>query len=109
MSGENALRGANPARGETVVTIAGRPRLLRPTFDALVRAEEDLGPLLALVERAGAGQLRLAEIAGLFWYCLADRGGLTRDKVGQAVLEQGLAETAGPLRALLTEVLKGSG
>ena len=51
----------------------------------------------------------LAEIAGLFWYCLADRSGLTREQVGQAVLEQGLAQTAGPLRALLTEVLKGSG
>ena len=65
MSGETAPCGANPARGETVVTIAGQPRLLRPSFDALVRAEEELGPLLALVERAGEGQLRLAEIAGL--------------------------------------------
>ena len=108
MSGETVPRGANPARGETVVTIAGQPRLLRPSFDALVRAEEELGPLLALVERAGEGQLRLAEIAGLFWYCLADPAGLTREQVGQAVLEQGLAQTAGPLRALLTEVLKGS-
>ena len=62
--------------------IDGEARLLRPSFDALVRAEEELGPLFALVERAGEGQLRLTEIAGLFWHCLADRAELTREAVG---------------------------
>lgn len=99
---------ANSLRGEASITIAGRPRLLRPSFDALVRAEEELGPLFALVERAGEGQLRLSEIAALFWHCLAERGELTREQVGSAVLETGLAEAARPLRALLGEILKGS-
>jgi hypothetical protein len=98
---------SNPARGEATLTIAGRPYLLRPTFNALVCAEEELGPLFALVERAGEGQLRLAEIATLFWHCLAERGGLTREDVGEAVLAQGLAAAAKPLRVLLGEILKG--
>ena len=100
---------ANPLRGEASIIIQGRPHLLRPTFDALARAEEELGPLFALVERAGSGQLRLSEIATLFWHCLVPPAGPTREQVGEAVLEAGLAEAAKPLRALLGEILKGSG
>ncbi len=99
----------NPHRGETAITIGGAPRMLRPTFAALVAAEEELGPLLALVERAGAGQLRLTEIVGLFWHCLASKDGLTRDQVGEAVTRQGLAATAAPLRSVLTQILQGTG
>lgn len=98
---------SNPVRGEATLVIAGRPYLLRPTFNALVCAEEELGSLFALVERAGEGALRLAEIATLFWHCLAQRGELTREDVGEAVLAQGLAAAAKPLRVLLGEILKG--
>lgn len=87
--------------------VEGESRRLRPSFDALVSAEEELGPLFALVERAGEGQLKLAEIAGLFWHCLADRTGITREAVGDAVLAMGLAEAAKPLRVLLGEILRG--
>ena len=69
---------ANPLRGEAAIRITGELRTLRPSFTALVAAEEELGPLFALVERAGNGELRLAEIAALFWHCLESRGGLTR-------------------------------
>lgn len=100
---------ANPHRGEASLLIGGAPHLLRPSFSALVAAEEDLGSLLALVERASAGELRLSEIAGLFWHCLVDRRDLTREQVGEAVLRQGLAESARPLRALLHQVLQGAG
>lgn len=105
----SAIAQANPLRGEAVLVVAGEPRLLRPTFAALVAAEEELGPLFALVERAGAGQLGLAEMAALFWHCLADRTGLTREAVGEAVVEQGLADCATPLRALLGAILQGRG
>lgn len=98
---------ANALRGEAVLTVAGNPRLLRPTFSALVAAEEELGPLFALVERAGAGQLRLAEVTALFWHCLAEREGVTREQVGEAVLEAGLAACAQPLRVLLRQILQG--
>jgi len=97
----------NPARGEASLPIAGRPFLLRPSFAVLVAAEDDLGSLFALVERAADGRLRLSELATLFWHCLADRGELTRDQVGEAVMDQGLAGCAAPLRALLGQILRG--
>lgn len=105
----SAAQTPNLHRGEAGISIRGEARVLRPTFTALVAAEEDLGPLFALVERAGAGQLRLGELAALFWHCLADRGALTREEVGDAVLAAGLAACAAPLRTLLSQILKGSG
>lgn len=98
---------ANPLRGEAELVIAGQPHLLRPTFSALVAAEEELGPLFALVDRAGSGQLRLGEMAALFWHCLDSRDGLTREQVGEAVAALGLATCARPLRALLGQILQG--
>ncbi len=100
-------RPANPFRGEASLPLAGSPRLLRPSFAALVAAEEELGPLFALVERAGAGQLRLGELAALFWHCLDNRDGLTRDAVGEAVMAMGLAAASQPLRVLLGQILQG--
>jgi hypothetical protein len=98
---------ANPHRGETSLCIQGRLRTLRPTFAALVAAEEELGPLFALVDRAASGELRLAEMVALFWHCLADRDGILRDDVGAAVVELGLARCAKPLRRLLGQILQG--
>ena len=100
---------ANPFRGEATLVVDGSPRLLRPSFAALVAAEEELGPLFALVERAGAGQLRLGEMAALFWHCLASQDGLSRDALGEAVLTSGLAEASKPLRILLGQILQGEG
>lgn len=98
---------ANALRGEATLVVAGTERLLRPTFTALVATEDELGPLFALVERAGSGQLRLTEIAALFWHCLTDPA-ISREAVGEAVIEQGLAAVAMPLRTLLGQILKGS-
>jgi hypothetical protein len=98
---------ANPLRGEASIPIDGVSHLLRPSFAALVAAEDELGPLFALVERAGQGDLRLAEMAGLFWHCLPESGALTREQVGEAVLALGLAEASKPLRILLGEILRG--
>src|SRR3546814_13803597 len=58
---------ANPARGEAMPRVAGEQYLLRPSFTALVAAAEAVGSLFALVERAAAGELRLAELVALFW------------------------------------------
>lgn len=100
---------ANSLRGEATIEIAGEQRLLRPTFEALVLAEEELGPLFALVERAGEGRLKLTELAALFWFCLAERERVSRQQVGQAVTSIGLAGCAKPLRSLLGQVLQGQG
>lgn len=98
---------ANQLRGEAAILVDGRARLLRPTFTALVAAEDELGPLFALVERAGSGELRLSEMATLFWHCLAESDGPTREQIGEAVLAVGLAEAARPLRVLLGQILQG--
>lgn len=101
-------RPANPARGEATLQVGGAALVLRPTFAALVAAEEELGPLLALVERAGEGRLMLAEIAGLFWHCVAELpAGCTRERIGEAVAEMGLAKAMPVLRLVLRQILQG--
>ena len=99
---------ANNVRGEAAFDIAGKTRILRPSFTALVAAEEELGSLFALVERAGEGRLQLTEMAALFWHCLADQGGFSREDIGEAVMQAGLAGSAKPLRTLLGQILQGS-
>lgn len=99
---------ANPYRGEAALLINGAEHILRPSFSALVAAEEELGPLLALVERASAGELRLSEIVALFWHCLRDRAGLDRSEFADGVSRLGLAVCAPILRCLLVQVLKGA-
>ena len=96
---------ANAARGEASIVIGGAAILLRPTFAALCAAEEELGPLFALVERAAEGRLGIGEIAALFWHC-AD-GAATREAMGAAIAEAGLAQVAPVLRVLLTQILQG--
>lgn len=97
----------NPHRGEAELTIDGRPFVLRPSFTALVAAEEELGPLFALVERAGEGRLKLGEMAVLFWHCLDPQLRPSREAVGEAIAALGLAACAKPLRALLAAILQG--
>ena len=101
---------ANAARGEAELVVGGARLRLRPSFEALVAAEEELGPLFALVERAAAGRLRLGEMVGLFWHCVAvPPPGLTRERLGEAVSEQGLAKVTPVLKLLLTQILQGRG
>ena len=97
----------NSLRGEAAIHVAGRELILRPTFDALCRAEEELGSLFALVERAGEGNLRIAEIAALFWHCLAQPGAAPREDIGEAVLEMGLVKASAPLKQLFAQILRG--
>lgn len=100
---------ANPARGEAALIVGGEALRLRPSFEALVAAEEELGPLFALVERAAAGGLRVAEIAGLFWHCVDDPPpGLTRERIGAAIVERGLAGVTPMLKILLGQILQGA-
>ena len=102
------MSGANPARGEASFQVGGEPILLRPSFAALVAAEAELGPLFALVERAAEGRLGIGEMASLFFHCAAERpDGVTRERIGQAIAEGGLAKATPVLRTLLTQILQG--
>ena len=99
---------ANKARGEAMLRINNAAYLLRPSFAALVAAEEELGPLFALVERAADGQLRLSEMVALFWHCLAERpSDLMRETFADAVARSGLALATPVLRILLGQILAG--
>ena len=99
---------ANPVRGEAELRVGGERLVLRPSFEALVAAEGELGPLFAVVERAAEGRMGLSEMAGLFWHCLHERPeGLSRERVGAALAEMGLVRAAPLLKGLLREILHG--
>lgn len=99
----------NPIRGEAQIRVAGAPLVLRPTFAALVAAEEELGPLFALVERAADGMLKLSEIVALFDHLSAAGRpeAVDRGRIGEAVTAMGLAGVSPQLRVVLGEILKG--
>lgn len=98
---------ANPERGEAALEVGGETLALRPSFAALVAAEEELGPLFDLVERAADGKLSLGDLVALFWHCLVDRERLSREALGEAVLAIGLARVTPVLKAILQQILAG--
>lgn len=99
---------ANPARGEALLALAGQEVVLRPSFSALVAAEQEIGPLFDLVERAASGRLGLAELVALLWHCrTADSCALTRDGFADAVAEAGLVALTPVLKILLRQILQG--
>lgn len=103
------MSAANPHRGEASLQVGGETLVLRPTFSALVAAEQELGPLFALVERASEGKLSLQEIAALFDHLSAGRpSAITRERIGDAVVEIGLAGISPTLRLLLGQILQGA-
>jgi len=102
------VSGANPHRGEASLVVAGEALVLRPSFNALVAAEQELGPLFALVERAAEGGLKLGEMVALFDHLSAGRpGAITRERIGEAVVAQGLARVTPALRVVLGQILSG--
>lgn len=102
------MSAANVLRGEAELRVGEGVFVLRSSFAALVAAEDELGPLFALVERAADGRLGLGELASLFWHCVRDRPeALTREAVGEAVVAQGLAAVTPALRVLLGQILAG--
>lgn len=100
---------ANSQRGEANVLINGQLFLLRPEFESLVLAEEELGSLFAMVERASDGSLTIAEMAALIWHCMPAELRPDRKTVGEELLKIGLVEAAKPIRVIFSQVLKGAG
>jgi len=100
-------RSANSLRGEAELKVGQATVLLRPSFENLVAAEEELGSLFALVERASEGGITLCEITALLWHCVDDEPRPSRDAVGRAVLAMGLVEATKPVRKVLAQVMQG--
>ena len=98
---------ANPERGEAALVLGGATFVLRPSFQALVAAEAELGPLFALVERAASARLCINEIAGLFWHCLKEPPAIERAAFEDAVAAAGLANLTPALRVLIGQILAG--
>jgi hypothetical protein len=99
---------ANPCRGEAKLEVGGETLVLRPSFGALVAAEEEVGSLFVLVERSAEGELRLSEIVALFDHLSRSRPEtVTRERIGEAVVEKGLAGITPVLRTVLAQILQG--
>jgi len=97
---------ANIQRGEASLTLGATVYRLRPSFEALVAAEAEVGSLIALVERAGAGTLQLKDIVVLLHSCaLAGGHDVTRDAFAEAVLSEGVAATILPLKTILNSLM----
>lgn len=101
-------RTANHLRGEASIQVGDAAILLRPSFAALVAAEDELGPLFALVERAATGNMKIAELGTLFWHCRVEApSSLTRDQFCEAVVSGGLVAATPALKILLGQILAG--
>lgn len=102
------MSAANPYRGEASIQVAGETLVLRPTFGALVAAEEELGSLFEIVERAAEGVLKLQQIAALFDHLSRGRPKvISRERIGEAIVEKGLAGVTPTLKLVLTQILQG--
>lgn len=102
------MSSANPYRGEAALEVGGEQLVLRPSFEALVAAEEELGSLFELVEHAAAGMLKLSQIAALFDHLSRGRAAaITRERIGEAVVEKGLTKITPVLKLVLTQILQG--
>lgn len=85
--------------------LGGERFVLRPSFTALVAAEQEVGPLFALVERAADGRLGLGEMVALFWHCL--REPVDRGAFAERVAAAGLVAVTPALKALIGQILAG--
>lgn len=100
------MTSANPVRGELSLALGDAALRLRPSFSALVAAEGEVGSLFRLLERAGAGDVKLSEMAALFWHCLCERP-CERAEFEERVLATGPLALLLPYRTLLAAIFGG--
>lgn len=94
---------ANALRGEVALQLGARNLTLRPSFAALIAAEAELGSLFQLLDRAAAGDVRLADIGPLFWHCVQGEAG-DRQTFEDALLAAGPTSLLDPYRTLLGHI-----
>jgi len=99
----------NPQRGEVVLRLDGRDRLLRPTFAFVARCEAACGPLPALLQRlAEPGAWRITDLVRVVEAALSDEPAApTFEAVGEAVVRTGPLTVLPAAVALLVAALTG--
>jgi hypothetical protein len=101
---------ANPHRGEQSIELAGATYVLRPTFEAAVAIEEQLGGLLGLLTRLlnDRTALTLKEAAVIVCECMKAGGqAANQDKVKRLLFEAGYYTAAPQVLELLTAMVTG--
>lgn len=97
----------NSERGEIAIRLGGQEIVLRPTFEALVEIEQQLGQgLVALARRMATRDIGLRDAAVIV------RASMVDDKpplaeVGRRILDQGLVTLVGPLAGFIAGALSG--
>ena len=77
------MKTANSARGEVALLLGEEDYILRPSFDALVAAESEIGSLFDFVDRAAMGQAKIVEVVALFWHCFVNIKDMERDQFSE--------------------------
>lgn len=102
---------ANPWRGEIGLDLLDGYVLFRPSFEALVAAEGEIGSLFGFVEKASESQMKLADVVALFWNCSSVKNNaqppLTREAFSEALIALGMAQLAPVLKHLIGQILQG--
>jgi hypothetical protein len=93
------------SRGEQTLTIGSRSFKLKASFEALAGIEQDLNcGLLILMQRVGKGDIRLKDVAMIFWHCaLAGGEKLEFKEAGKILLDNSYLQVAPKLLELMSE------
>mgnify|MGYP000853898188 FL=1 len=109
--------GANAHRGETEIALGGTTYVLRPTFEALVEIERQVGkPVLALINESQAQGLPLDVLAVVVTECLRAHGRETGDRsmqhfnkprIADLIYQEGLVRVLPAVMAVLVAAVVG--
>ncbi len=98
---------ANGARGEAQFMMGDKAYIIRPSFAALIAAEDEIGSLFDFVERAAAGKALLGEVVALFWHCLIDAQEMKRAQFCEHLAALGMVGLTPILKVILRQILQG--
>ena len=99
---------ANKVRGEVTVNLNGHAVRLRPTFDALAVAEENMGRgIMSVLVSLRGEDLRLTDTVELIHACAVDLD-LSKDQIAASILEEGLGSFVVPIGQFVAGVVGGA-
>ncbi len=94
-------------RGEVEFFLGSQPILLRPTFQALCSLEQESGRgILEIARRFHEGNFTLSEVVAIIKTGMVN-GTLSKEQIGNAVCDAGIATLVKPLSEYLAYALGG--